>query len=169
VMLQARAVGTACVIGSLVFAASASASEVHLDTASANDRTLVFDAGSGEINQVDIELQGSNYTIQDLAGAPMTPAPPCATWALAPGLGTGAMCPAQDVTKINVNVGDQSDQVVLGGITHVLVPALITGGPGSDLLTGGEGPDMIDAFDAAPTPSTAAAVRTPSTPIRSTR
>jgi Ca2+-binding RTX toxin-like protein len=131
-------------------AAAARASDVRVDAASVGDQTLVFSAGPGETNHVNIELQGSNYTIQDGGGAPMTAARPCAPWDLSPGSGTGAICPARDVTRINVDLGDQSDYVFVGGISDVLVPVFIRGGSGNDSLNGGEGPDTIDADDNSP-------------------
>src|SRR5947209_5912447 len=138
----------AFLVASLALAGAASASELRLDTASDGSKTLVFTASAGEINHVNIDLQGSNYTIQDLGGAPITPVSPCTTWDVSPG--TAAICPARDVTAIDADLGDQSDWVFLGAVSMVLVPVDIRGDPGNDSLSGGDGPDTIDAYDGSP-------------------
>jgi Ca2+-binding RTX toxin-like protein len=134
----------------LACAGPAAASQVRLDPASGTSITLVFHAARGEINDVDINLQGSSYTVQDMGGRQIHPVAPCKKWQLPGGTGSGAMCPAENVTALDVDLGDQADQVFLGGISHVLVPAFIRGGAGRDSLSGGEGPDTIDAFDGEP-------------------
>jgi Ca2+-binding RTX toxin-like protein len=127
--------------------AAARAAEAAIVTGPSGVKTLSYRAGAGEINQVSLNLQGANYTIQDSGGPPITAIPPCSPWPLMPGTGTGATCPAVDVERIAVDLGDQTDQLVIGGISRVLLPATIRGGAGADRMDGGEGGDTIDAFD----------------------
>jgi hypothetical protein len=127
--------------------AAARAAEAAIVTGPSGVKTLSYRAGPGEINQVSLNLQGANYTIQDSGGPPITVVPPCSPWPLMPGAGTGATCPAVDVERIAVDLGDQTDQLFLGGISRVLLPATIRGGAGADRMDGGEGGDTIDAFD----------------------
>jgi hypothetical protein len=126
---------------------AARAAEAAIVTGPSGVKTLSYRAGAGEINQVSLNLQGANYTIQDSGGPPITTKPPCSPWSLTPGLGTGATCPAVDVERIAVDLGDQADQLFIGGISHVLVPATIRGEAGADRMDGGDGGDVIDAFD----------------------
>lgn len=124
-------------------AASASAAEVSLQPG----KTLVYTAAPGEINDVSINLQGSEYTIQDLAGSPMTPQAPCTVWSDPMLLGTGAKCPATDVKAIQVKLGDQTDEASVGGISNLLIPVSIDAGPGPDRIFSGGGPDTINVLN----------------------
>jgi RTX calcium-binding nonapeptide repeat (4 copies) len=127
--------------------AAARAAEAAIVTGPDGVKTLTYRAGTGEINDVSLNLQGPNYTIQDLAGPPLTTTPPCSLWPLMGGLGTGAICPAVNVERIEVDLGDQVDKVFIGGISSVLIPATIRGGTGPDRMDGGEGSDTIHAVD----------------------
>jgi hypothetical protein len=137
----------AAVVTLLAAPAAARAAEAAIVTGPDGVRTLTYRAGTGEINDVSLNLQGANYTIQDLAGPPLTTTPPCSPWPLDLGLGTGAICPAVNVERIDVDLGDQVDRVFLGGVSSILIPATIRGGPGPDRIDGGDGNDTIDAVD----------------------
>jgi hypothetical protein len=110
-------------------------------------KTLVYEAAPGEINDVSINLQGSEYTIQDTAGSPMTPVAPCTVWSDQMLLGTAAKCPATDVKAIQVKLGDQTDEASVGGISSLLIPVTIDAGPGPDRIFTGGGPDTINVLN----------------------
>jgi hypothetical protein len=126
---------------------TASAAQVSLQDAAGGGKTLVYTAAPGEINDVSINLQGSEYTIQDIAGSPLAAQSPCSVWNDPMLQGTGAKCSAMDVKGIQVALDDQTDEVSVGGITNVLVPVTIDSGPGPDRIFGGGGPDNIDVFN----------------------
>ena len=127
--------------------AAAHAAEAAIVTGPDGVKTLTYRAGTGEINDVSLNLQGPNYTIQDLAGPQLMTTPPCSPWPLELGLGTGPICPAVNVGRIEVDLGDQVDRLFIGGISGVLIPAMILGGPGPDRIDGGDGSDTINAVD----------------------
>jgi hypothetical protein len=133
----------------LVMGGTAAAADVSLKDDPGGGKTLVYTAAPGEINDVDIDLQGSDYTIQDTAGSPLSPTSPCTTWTDPMLVGTAAKCPARDVDAIHVALGDQTDQLSVGGITNVLVPVTIDSGPGPDRIFSGGGSDTIDVFNGA--------------------
>jgi hypothetical protein len=137
----------ATVVALLLAPAGARAAEAAIVTGPSGGKAVTYRADAGEINQVSLNLQGPDYTIQDSAGPPITARPPCALLPLMLGLGTAASCPAVDVERLHVDLGDQTDQIFIGGASTVLVPATIRGGPGADRMDGGEGGDIIDAFD----------------------
>jgi hypothetical protein len=139
--------GIAAFLVLLVAPAEARAAEAGIVTDPSGGKAVTYRGDAGEINQVSLNLQGTNYTIQDSAGPAITVRPPCAPLPLMLGLGTGASCPAVNVERLHVDLGDQTDQIFIGGVSHVLVPATIRGGPGADRMDGGEGGDTIDAFD----------------------
>jgi hypothetical protein len=122
---------------------TASAAEVSLQPG----KTLVYTAAAGEINDVAINLQGSEYTIQDTAGSPLSPQAPCTKWTDPMLLGTGAKCPATDVKGIQVTLGDQTDEASVGGISNLLIPVNIDAGPGPDRIFSGGGPDTINVYN----------------------
>jgi hypothetical protein len=146
-LMRAALATTAAAVMLLSAPAAAHAAEASIVTGPDGVKTLRYLAGTGEINDVSLNLQGPNYTIQDLAGPPLSTTPPCSPWPLDLGLGTGAICPALDVGRIEVNLADQVDRLFIGGISSVLIPATIRGGPGADRMDGGDGGDTIDAVD----------------------
>jgi hypothetical protein len=133
----------------LLFAVTgtASAAEVSLQDVAGGGKSLVYTAKPGEINDVAINLQGGEYTIQDTAGSPLTPRSPCTTWEDPMLLGTSAKCPANAVNAIQVALGDQTDEVSVGGISNVLVPVTIDSGSEPDQIFSGGGPDTINVFN----------------------
>ncbi len=130
-------------------AGTARAAEVSLQGVAGGGKSLLYTAAPGEINDVDVNLQGSDYTIQDTAGSPLIPRSPCTTWNDPMLVGTAAKCPATNVNSIQVDLGDQTDALSVGGISGVLVPVTIDSGPGPDRVFSGGGSDTIDVFNGA--------------------
>lgn len=131
----------------VAMASPAAAAEVSLKDVAGGGKALVYSAAPGEINNLSINLQGSEYTVQDIAGSPLTAQAPCTAWSDPMLQGTGAKCPATDVNGIQVALGDQTDQASVGGISNVLVPVAIDSGPGPDRIFSGSGLDTISVFN----------------------
>jgi hypothetical protein len=134
----------------LAITGTASAAEVSLQDTPGGGKTLVYAAAPGEINQAAVNLQGSNYTVQDIGGSPVTPDPPCTAWTDEMMLGSAAMCPAQDVNSVQIFLGDQTDEVSVGGVSYLLIPVMIDAGPGPDRIFSGNGSDTIYVHNGTP-------------------
>jgi hypothetical protein len=133
----------------LAMTGTAAAAQVSVKDAVGGGKSLVYTAAPGEVNDVDINLQGSEYTIQDTGGSPISPHAPCTAWVDPMLVGTGAKCPAADVNAIRVTLGDQTDSLSVGGISNVLVLVTIDGGPGPDHIFSGGGSDTINVSNGA--------------------
>jgi Ca2+-binding RTX toxin-like protein len=96
------------------------------------DGTLLFSAGSGEVNDVSIVREPSVFRITDL-GATIAPGSGCAQ---APGAVT---CDATGVVALTVNADDGADRVSNTTDTR----ATMFGGLGDDTLAGGAGADTL--------------------------
>lgn len=114
-------------------------------------QTLSYLADSSQANNVTISLSGTKYLVTD------TGIPSPQSMADADGSGgcaivsrTQASCPATSVTAIDVDVGDQDDDVVANVADNVTVHGdggtdTITTGTGADTLDGGTGNDTLTA------------------------
>jgi hypothetical protein len=133
----------------LAMTGTAAAADVSLKETVGGGKSLVYTAAPREVNDVSINLQGSEYTIQDTAGSPLSPQSPCTAWVDPMLVGTGAKCPAADVNAIDVTLGDQTDSLSVGGISNVLVPVTIDSGAGPDRIFSGGGSDTVNVSNGA--------------------
>ncbi len=114
--------------------------------------TLYYVAAPGELNLLTAILQGRLATVQDGGYPPMGMVDPCRPWDDLLPRNTGALCPADSVERLVVDLGDHSDTLTAGVVTMQRLPTLALGGPGNDDLltgpadddlTGGPGRDVI--------------------------
>jgi Ca2+-binding RTX toxin-like protein len=133
------------VVAALGAASSVSAATVTRAPGSPN--IIVF-AESGEQNLLTVARPDGEFVFSD-PGAPLT----------TPGVdnlcsldGSTATCPADGVTLIDVNVGDEDDEVTLTDTPSTFVRGqagedTLRGGPGPDRLIGGEDFDTLFGND----------------------
>jgi hypothetical protein len=105
--------------------------------------TLSYLAPPGEVNNVTVDLVGTDYVLTDTG---------VTTFADADGVdgcvvsGNQAACPATtgtvSIATIRINVSDLDDQVVINAPT----PSLVFGRDGNDTLTGGPAADNFDGL-----------------------
>jgi Ca2+-binding RTX toxin-like protein len=130
---------------------------------SINGDSIVFDAGSGEVNTLILNPRGSAFdqnsgqfvtgvTIKDNGTSLPTAVAPCRVLA-----GT-AICEGTGIFRAVIRLGNQNDSlryefasfedpVVTMNVDGGLGDDTITGGPGADTLDGGAGTDTINGED----------------------
>jgi Ca2+-binding RTX toxin-like protein len=113
--------------------------------------TIVFDAGSGEVNTLIINPQGAAFdistsqfvtgvTIRDNGTSLPTAVAPCRVLA-----GT-AICEGPGIFQAVIRLGNQNDSVgfELGSFEDPILRMIVEGGLGDDTITGGSGADNLD-------------------------
>jgi Ca2+-binding RTX toxin-like protein len=132
-------VGAACAF-SAAFAAPAFAAAAASDVSiSSTLKTVTVKAATNTTNAVTVsaDVPGDKILIHDSAGV-ATNDVPCA----AAGPGT-ISCPLAALTKIEVSLGNQNDQVTIAPGVPAKIPTSLDGSTGNDLFTGGPGADSI--------------------------
>ena len=136
------------VVAAMLLAAGSAQASTTWETGN----TLYYVAAPGELNLVTAILQGRLATVQDGGYPPMGMVDPCSPWGDLLPRNTGALCPADPVERLVVDLGDHSDTLTAGVVTMQRLPTLALGGPGNDDLltgpadddlTGGPGQDVI--------------------------
>jgi RTX calcium-binding nonapeptide repeat (4 copies) len=129
-MVSKTAVGIVSVLLLCAAAPAASASTVRV-----SGDTLVYDAGPGETNLMDVTHSNGVLRVTD-PGATIDAHRGCQRQG--PHFAT---CPAAGVSSIFVNAGDGDDSIALDSVS---LDATLEGGDGNDRLVGGGGQDTLD-------------------------
>lgn len=120
-----------------VLALVASGSIAHAGFASRSGSTLLYGGGTGEANDVTVDLVGSDLVLTDL-GAPITPNPGDGFTVIS---ANEVRIPAALISFVLVYTYDLDDRIVL--TPAITLPSDLRGGDGSDIIQGGSGPDHI--------------------------
>ena len=131
--------GGACAVSALLAVpalAAAAATDVSI---SSSLKTLTVRAATNTTNAVVVsaDVPGGKVLIRDTAGVATNDAP-CST----PVPGTIA-CPLAALTKIEVSLGNQNDQVTISPTVPARIPTSLDGSSGNDTFTGGPGADTM--------------------------
>lgn len=122
----------------LLVPASAGAS-----TISRSGGLLVYAAGAGERNSVDVEATSPTLLLITDGGATIALDPSSGCSQLDPARpGAGAQCPVDGSTTLVTQLGDGNDSYLAQD--GVALPEVVGGGPGDDTVETGAGPDGID-------------------------
>jgi hypothetical protein len=150
-----RAHGLALVTLVALFAATGTATA---GTVGIDGDTLHYEASAGEFNELNVMLQGGQFTIQDGTGGtrdtlPVTARPPCRhddTAGPYPGL-IDAYCPPTGVERIAIELGDGNDYAGIGAMGATDYPSTIDGGGGADRVFAGPQADDVHGGPGADT------------------
>ncbi len=88
---------------------------------------LVYNARSGDVNDIHIAFNGTDYTVTDSVPIDLAPNGGCT------GTGTTATCPGSTVRSILVNPGDMNDHITID--SSVTVPIQLQGDAGDVINT----------------------------------
>jgi Ca2+-binding RTX toxin-like protein len=114
-----------------------SAPATYAGTVTVNGSTLVFQAASGEANDLSV-ITGNPLTVRD--AVPITAGPGCSTTANA----NEVTCTSAGVSLLDVHTGDLADRV---NMDYAFIAATIDGGPGHDNLNGSSLGDTVNGAD----------------------
>jgi hypothetical protein len=117
-----------------LFAASPAWAGTVSVTGTNSDKTVVFDAAPGELNNVGVS-SGTAGEVH-IADGGLTVGPGCTLVQT-----DGAICSADGVSSIVLNLGDQDDSAHGGA---GVIPVIVNGGPGDDRFGSGTEPDEFN-------------------------
>lgn len=148
----------------LALPAAAEGARIELRAAeAAGTSAVVYTGGPGEINSPLLQRFQEWFYVQDSMGPLTERFPPCEPNPEPGGLGVTSRCPAANVVRAIVDLGDQDDRGNVDQNTLLFIPVTVLGGPGADeismhslegnVLDGGPGDDMITSEILVPTTS----------------
>jgi hypothetical protein len=146
----------------LWFPTIAAAARIELRSGQVDGTTqFVYTGGPGEANNPLLQRFQDWYYLQDVEGPLTERVPPCEPNPEPGGLGVSSRCPAANVARAVVDLGDRDDFGNVDQNTLLFIPVTVLGGPGRDrismhsfegnLLDGGPGDDVIASEVLSPT------------------
>jgi Ca2+-binding RTX toxin-like protein len=125
VLLLSAGIAASCALAFVPAGALASTAYIRIER-------VFYTAAPGELNDLDISVNSTNFVLFD-AGAQISPGPGCTATT------NTAACPVDRINGLTISLGEGSDRV--DNLTSA--PSTLSGGDGNDSLNGGSGPDIL--------------------------